>query len=332
MAEAPRGAHQDGENDRLSSASSDFLLLTTQTSPLLSPHAPIPLPRPRFLGVLLGAAVLDFAVTLYLALCVPVSDLPASAVAINLARPFVVAAAVSTKRAREMGPVMLGQATVSALVLLFRLNELVQTNAIPSPSPHSLFQLPFRLPHLPANVLNHVTLWYLVSFAFSLLHYALFAIFVGVRRRRNPFVERGPGGMRRSSTWGEQRWDGRTELVPGTGSVRSSRASGDDDDGLLVADAFEGGYSSAAEGSGDEDGTGLDSSLESEDEDDIIDIPRKQGGAGGSLRRRASRLSLRSPLLAPAPEDAQRSGGPGQRPPGLRASRNYGSINSLAGI
>ncbi|GAA5998212.1 uncharacterized protein JCM10292_001045 [Rhodotorula paludigena] len=330
MADAPPRAHQDGGFDRLSSASSDFLLLTTQSSPLLSPHAPIPLPRPRFLGVLLGAAVLDFAVTLYLALCVPVSDLPASAVAINLARPFVVAAAVSTKRAREMGPVMLGQATVSALVLLFRLNELVQTNAVPSPPSPTLFPLPFRLPHLPANVLNHVTLWYLVSFAFSLLHYALFAIFVGVRRRRNPFVGRGPGGMRRSSTWGEQRWDGRTELVPGTGSVRSSDAAGDDDEARLAAGVSEGGYSSAAAASGDEEGSGLDSSLESEDEDDIIDIPRHHGGAGGSLRQRTSRSSLCSPLLAP--EDAQRSGGLGQRPPGLRASRNYGSINSLAGI
>lgn len=101
-----------------SSSSSDFVLLTT-TTPLTHPAArpvgALPLPPPRFRPALQAAAVIDLAFVLgYGAFAtVPLADLPASAVALNVARSIVVLVAVSSSRVREKAPILLGQVIVS---------------------------------------------------------------------------------------------------------------------------------------------------------------------------------------------------------------------------
>ncbi|BGO90274.1 hypothetical protein NBRC10512_004795 [Rhodotorula toruloides] len=303
---------------------SGFVLLTTQTSPtaLSSPHRSthLPLPRPRFLPLLQLTAILDFAVTLWLGLRVGLARLPVSAVVLNSARPVAVVAVASSRNVREYGPVIIGQVMVSALVLLFRLNEVVQTsNTIASPKLPATrnYAETATSPTFFHRLFNPVTVWYLSSFAFSLLHYALFVIFVGIRRRRNPLA----GRMRRSSTWGEQRWEGREESVAAGSEAGESRGS--ERERLLSAEEedLETAY---GEASGGDDSSELGAS--SDDEDDIIDVPKR----GGELRNRASRASLLSARNAggnAAEVRARVASGPG-----LRASRNYGSINSLAGI
>ncbi|BGP01428.1 hypothetical protein NBRC10513v2_002382 [Rhodotorula toruloides] len=305
---------------------SGFVLLTTQTSPaaLSSPHPShrsthIPLPRPRFLPLLQVAAILDFAVTFWLGLRVGLARLPVSAVVLNLARPVAVVAVASSRNVREYGPVIIGQVMVSALVLLFRLNELVQTSTMPSSPKQPAITTHIETATSPTflhRLFNPVAIWYLTSFAFSLLHYALFVIFVGIRRRRNPLA----GRMRRSSTWGEQRWEGREESVAAGSEIGESRGS--ERERLLSADEadfeVEGG-----EASGEDDSSEFGAS--SEDEDDIIDVPKP----GGELRNRASRASLLSARNVGGAAEVRARTASG---PGLRASRNYGSINSLAGI
>lgn len=321
---------------------SGFVLLTTQTSPtaLSSPHRSthLPLPRPRFLPLLQLTAILDFAVTLWLGLRVGLARLPVSAVVLNSARPVAVVAVASSRNVREYGPVIIGQVMVrsqvpllallamtdiasrlqvSALVLLFRLNEVVQTsNTIASPKLPATrnYAETATSPTFFHRLFNPVTVWYLSSFAFSLLHYALFVIFVGIRRRRNPLA----GRMRRSSTWGEQRWEGREESVAAGSEAGESRGS--ERERLLSAEEedLETAY---GEASGGDDSSELGAS--SDDEDDIIDVPKR----GGELRNRASRASLLSARNAggnAAEVRARVASGPG-----LRASRNYGSINSL---
>ncbi|GAA5876407.1 hypothetical protein JCM1840_006014 [Sporobolomyces johnsonii] len=345
LAPAPddSSASRPSPRARLTSSSSDFVLLTTSTSPLLAPHAPphsthVPLPRPRFQPLLQLAALADFAFVLAYGATVPLSSLPKSAVALSLARSVVVGAAVSSSRVREMAPVLMGQVMVSALVLLFRINELVQTNSLASPSTPSPSPSPSRNAPSPApaaiplsHLLNPTTLWYLSSFLFSLLHYVLYLFFVGVRRRRNPFVGRaGGGGLRRrlQSEWGEQQWEGREESVGRPGSVRSAR-SGQEEVGV---EEEEEGFLPGAEEAGeaydeafDEGEEEDDLSSSSEDDDDIIDIPRVPGG---TLRSRTSRASL----LSTSPGARSRLEEPMARPQGLRASKGYGSIKSLAGI
>ncbi|GAA5913341.1 hypothetical protein JCM6882_004093 [Rhodosporidiobolus microsporus] len=344
--------------------SSDYVLLSHERSPLLppsttSPHplaSTTPLPRPRFIWVLQFACAVDLLVVLLTGAAVPLSALPKSAVGLSVARPVFVAAVVSSKRVRAMGPLLLGQIMVSLLVLLYRVNELVQRSStlslLLSFHPSSVSLLPSLQLHLPAltHLLNATTRWYLLSFLFSLLHYALFAIFVGVRRRRNPFAGGVAGrGMRRSATWGEQEWVGREEVVGVPTLARSrtrtfsrtSRGLGSGSDGAMSVaegetDAAEGEIEEELEDDNDDERTDLDDTeaSSSEDEDDIIDIPRNGavGGGAGALRNRASRASLlsvrgggegRSPPLSPP--DAE-------RPPGLRASRGFGSVRSLAGI
>ncbi|GAA5953264.1 hypothetical protein JCM21900_004467 [Sporobolomyces salmonicolor] len=320
---------------RLPSSSSDFVLLTTSTCPLLPPHAPphsthVPLPRPRFQPLLQLAALADLAFVLGYGATVPLSSLPKSAVALSLARSAAVGAAVSSSRVREMAPVLMGQAMVSALVLLFRVNELVQTRALPfrpTPTPPSLppsSPAPAAIPF--SHLLNRTTLWYLSSFLFSLLHYALYLVVVGVQRRRNPFVGRGSGGLRRrlQSEWREQRWDGREESVGTPGSVRSAESGQGEEEGeneLPVAEAEETGEASNEAFDDEEE----DVSSSSEDEDDIIDLPRVPGG---TLRSRTSRASV----LSTSPGARSRLEDPIGGPQGLRASKGYGSIKSLAGI
>ncbi|GAA5975866.1 hypothetical protein JCM10908_005308 [Rhodotorula pacifica] len=324
--------------------SSDFVLLTTAAAaearpatneserPHLDRFTRSVLPRPRFLPVLQGAAVLDLISTVVLALRVPIKALPPSTVAINLARSVVVGSVVSSARVRELGPVILAQLAVTALVLLFRLNELVQTNAAFSP-PSA------RAP----TFLNPTTEWYLASFAFSSLHYVLFAAFIGFTRERNPLA----GRMKRSSTWGEQRWEGTqvpvdTRATSVTGSVSSDgdrgNASSFSHRGSDIRDASvhsDNGDEEDATGASDRDLHDFSSDSDFDDENDIVDVPRRYHGGGltaatSTLRNRASYASLASTTGHPG---AESSTSPRKRTTsGLGVVRNYGSINSLAGI
>lgn len=221
---------------------------------------------------------------------------------------------------------------VTALVLLFRLNEVVQTNAAFSP--------PSSIGAAAADLLNPTTEWYLASFGWSGLHYLLYAAFVGFTRERNPLA----GRMKRSSTWGEQRWEGTQVAVDGAtlaaGSIRSrSRVSGGggtgSEAGRRLSDAQgEEAYSGSAE-EGNATGSDQDgSSSEEDDENDIVDVPRQYRGGGltaatSTLRHRPSHASLLS-VRGPVPADPSPSTSPRSRlASGLGAVRNYGSINSL---
>ncbi|BGP14315.1 hypothetical protein JCM10213v2_002262 [Rhodosporidiobolus nylandii] len=80
----------------------------------------------------------------------------------------------------------------------------------------------------------------------------------------------------------------------------------------------------------DTEGEDLDAEAEldgssSEDEDDIIDIPRHPGES--TLRNRTSRMSLWS-----AREGSGNPSSPERERVGLRASKRFGSMRSLAGI
>ncbi|GAA5976675.1 hypothetical protein JCM11641_005658 [Rhodosporidiobolus odoratus] len=289
---------------RPSNNSSDFLLLTHERSPLLtsssssSPHtAHSPshhaLPPPRYRWVLQTACIVDFTVTLSAAQAVSLSKIPITSLLLSLARPVVVGAAVSNSR-------------VSLLILLYRSNELVQRRSsppLPPNSPPSFCRVLIDLPPL-TQFTNPTTNWYLLSFSFSLLHYLLFAIFVDVRRRRNPFS--GSRGLRalgragRGQRWGEMEWEGREENVSSGGGGRgrrTSRALRSSEAGVsfvvddanvegrereLEAGEGEGEVGEEAEEERDDDELATTSSEdEDEDSDDIIDIPRR-GGVGGA--------------------------------------------------
>ncbi|GAA5826282.1 hypothetical protein JCM3770_001671 [Rhodotorula araucariae] len=266
---------------------------TSERTPLFASPSPPPAldgsdpRRPRSVPLLQLVALGDLVTTLTLAVRVPIRALPPSAVALNLGRPVLVGTVLSTRCVRDMAPVLLGQVVLSALVLLFRLNELVQKTAAP-------------LPALSAILRNPTTAWYLASFAFSLTHYALFAAVVGVRRRR-------------AHGTAEVHWDGvvehvRTRSLGGQDSVDGSSSAAADDEGAAATAAL----------ASSEDDAGS-----SDDQDDIIDVPSVHDS--GTLRHRASRASLLSAFSPPRRE------GDGDRP-GLKASRGYGSIRSLAGI
>ncbi|GAA6005780.1 hypothetical protein JCM11491_004007 [Sporobolomyces phaffii] len=318
-----------------SASSSEFLLLTTDPSTALLAHpSSIPLAPPRFRLVLQVAAVLDLVTVLGYGSRVPLSELPPSAIVINSTRSLVVLAAVSSRRVREHAPVLLAQLIVSALVLLYRFNELIQTSS-------SLALPPVFASH---RLLNRISIWYGASFAWAVAHYILFVLFIGVGKRRNPFVERPPNGARRHSsrrrrrsTWNEHRWEGRQESVSATTrpGVRSNSLSqegrGERDEGHRSPgnneDEAEEGFLSGGDDDEDDDEDAqsagsdsfdLDSSEEeSDDDDDLIDIP-KPGHSNATLRNRASRASL---LSLPAQ--------PVSRENALQASRNYGSMRSL---
>lgn len=218
-------------------------------------------------------------------------------------------------------------------MLLFRLNELVQTNAAFSP-PSSIGDAATAA----ADFLNPTTEWYLASFGWSCLHYLLFAAFVGFTRERNPLA----GRMKRSSTWGEQGWEGTQVAVDGAtlaGSIRSRSSvsggrAGSDAGGRAPVGDGEYAYSGSPE-EGSATGSDLDgSSSEEDDENDIVDVPRQYRGGGltaatSTLRHRSSYASFLR-VRGPAQADPALSTSPRSRlASGLGAVRNYGSINSL---
>lgn len=194
-----------------------------------------------------------------------------------------------------------------------------------------------RSSHRPA------TEWYLASFGFSCLHYLLYAAFVGFARERNPLA----GRMKRSATWGEQRWDGTQVAVDGAtlaGSIRSRSSSGGHVDrgngasGGIRRDGDEW----VPHGPGEEEGGPLASedddegfSSEEDDEDDIVDVPRRYHGggltaaSGATLRHRASQASLLSVAESVQSLGRQPTSPRSRAASGLGAVRNYGSINSL---
>ncbi|GAA6034819.1 hypothetical protein JCM8097_009314 [Rhodosporidiobolus ruineniae] len=388
-----------------STSTSSFVLLTTERSPLLSspssassplrPLAPS-LPRPRLTWLLQLFCIADLTLVLLAGLAVPLSTLPKSALALSLLRPVVVFAVVSSQRVRQRGVIIIAQVLVSFLILLYRLNERVQTSS-PSPpsSPPPREDTPGSKDDddpLPPFLRSPTTRWYLLSFALSLAHYALFACVVGVRRQRNPLAGR------RDGAWGETEWEGREESVAGLGECealaggrrprvrgrtvsRASRlsltgggaASASSAAGSSTAGAGGAGVSPASIGGEEDDAElgeevleeedapslspstsdeedallGLDDPLpsSSEDEDDIIDIPRPYsalgggggagGGGSGELRHRASRASLLSTRTwARVGEEGRSppnpsSGEEGRPTTGLRASRGFGSTRSL---
>ncbi|GAA5873164.1 hypothetical protein JCM16303_006958 [Sporobolomyces ruberrimus] len=338
---------------RSSTASSDFLLLTTEheSTPLLSPSpsSSIPLPPPRFRPLLQLAAVLDLVCVLGYGSTGPLTKLPLSAVSLNSLRPCIVLYAVTSVKVRENAPVLLGQFIVSSLVLLYRLNELVQTTSSTSPPPTSL------LPSLPARFSNPISTWYLTSFLFSLLHYILYILFVGIRKRRNPFNgsagttrrnrSASKGKVRRTlrrNTWTEETWEGRQEWVS---SRRSVGSNDEEDDGEQLGRDGDRGFEEEEEGRPGQKGEGETESIlssleegsisdlssstsssdeeEEEDENELIDIPKPGHTLHGTnmLRNRSSRTSLLSlPLSEPS------TSGRGNA---LKASRGYGSMRSL---
>ncbi|GAA5860073.1 hypothetical protein JCM8547_003084 [Rhodosporidiobolus lusitaniae] len=368
------------------SSSSNFLLLTTHPatdrSPLLASSPPshpstsptsspsLALPRPRFLWLLQLFCLVDFSLVLGTGFAVPLHKLPWSTLLLSLARPVFLLAVYSRREVRGLGVLIIGQVLVSLLVLLYRLNELVQTSTTSlslSLSPSSLLSL--SRPHLPTlpYLLNPTSRWYLLSFSLSLSHYILFALVIGVRRRRNPFAGR---GVRGGTGWGEMEWEGVEEEVNAAGAARAggryrrgrtvSRASrmsaasrGGGGGGELeqrpegevevregeveeefTDDEEEDGSLPEREEGGEGDGEFEGETSSSEDEDDIIDIPRSGGlgGAGGTLRHRPSRGSILSSFDAARSPPSPSGGAAGDNRPGLRASRGFGSMRSLAGI
>lgn len=154
--------------------------------------------------------------------------------------------------------------------------------------------------------------------------------------------------MKRSSTWGEQRWEGTQETVdPGLedGSIRTRSSRGhryQNSRGSVSSSAAgssnTGGHGILSESEEDDSANELGNlSSEEEDEDDIIDIPRRYTGGGltrsvsGALRHRASRASLLSTASSSRrAEEGRPATSPRNRvASGLGLVRNYGSINSI---
>lgn len=265
-------------------------------------------------------------------------------------RPVLIFGIVTSARVRERGYLVLAQlmvrcvrivgglstfakspcVQVSFLVTLYHVNELVQRKdvsfLVSPPQSSSRLQADNAAPSLagtpsPINALtvafNSATTFYFGSFAFSLLHYILFALVIGIRRRRNPFANRRVSGFR-GSTWGEQGWEGVEELVR------------PDDE---LSDGGEGDVGAEGDELLDDD---EDASSSEDDEDDIVDVARP------SLRSRASRASMwtaggheESPHRGGDESDSgstlprSRSRQAGLQDSGLRNSSKYGSIHSL---
>ncbi|GAA6064759.1 hypothetical protein JCM10212_002310 [Sporobolomyces blumeae] len=145
-------------------------------------------------------------------------SVPWSSVVLNSVRPVsVLACAVSGPTVLERcGPVILGQTILAALVLLYRLNELVQRSSSSSTATSVPTTLDVDLdpvmsirtvqqqqrrqaqeegggrgPDVPPGpgeaarwYDNPITAWYVACFALSLVHYVLFLSLVGIERRR----------------------------------------------------------------------------------------------------------------------------------------------------
>lgn len=133
--------------------------------------------------------------------------------------------------------------------------------------------------------------------------------------------------MRRRSTWGEEHWNGREDVVSGariSASFTRSLPEGEDDvDGTQGLGSIDGNGQDLErdeeEDYEEEDESGFvisgssEDESDSEDENEIIDIPRP----GQVLRNRSSRASLLSLPTTTA------------RGNSLKASRDYGSMRSL---
>lgn len=140
------------------SDSSDYLLLTTtEHSPLLpssassaptsSPNRPRP---PRAAALVQLAALADTCTTVALALRVPVTALPPSAVALNVARGLVVAGAVAVASGAHLAPVMMGQLVVRPRSLSLCGCERSRVRPLtPPPAPRALAALDPRPPVPP---------------------------------------------------------------------------------------------------------------------------------------------------------------------------------------
>jgi hypothetical protein len=179
-------------------------------------------------------------------------------------------------------------AQVTFLVILYRMNELIQTR-------------PDR--DAPRWDPSPTTTYLATSFAFSLAHYALYAIVVGIRRLRNMHVV--PVGTGRASTYG------------GEGEQHDEREASVRFDPDTIHE--ESGYIS--ERFADEEYDGSDSDTTT-DEDEIIDIPH--------LRSRASRITVRSEDGLHRERSRERErGSVHNTSPRARRVRQYGSINSL---
>jgi hypothetical protein len=147
---------------RSSTASSDFLLLTTEheSTPLLSPSpsSSIPLPPPRFRPLLQLAAVLDLVCVLGYGSTGPLTKLPLSAVSLNSLRPCIVLYAVTSVKVRENAPVLLGQFIVSlspSFLHIRKLHTLISPRVLaglfPSPSLPTQRTSPNYLFHFPTS-------------------------------------------------------------------------------------------------------------------------------------------------------------------------------------
>ncbi|KAL8286845.1 hypothetical protein RQP46_003851 [Phenoliferia psychrophenolica] len=316
---------------------SAFLLLSTEPATSASTPPPLyALPRPRSIPLLATAGLADLVVALYFtAIALRDPGLGFGALFLwGLARPFVVLGVISSVRVRERSWVVLAQVVMTALVCLYHFNELIQTRRERAPHsspPTSRTDATAAAHRSQSDAFVPETRYIIVSLAFSVLHYALFAIFIGIRRRSNPFVgRRAPRGV--SGTWAEQAWLGSEE------SVRTALGSGSGPRGRTLSSATRTGIllgveeEELYESDDGEDASGeSESDGEETDQDDIIDIPIR----GGSMRRQ-SRLTLRDAEMDREPsrertlsnERAAREAtvvGNGD----LRASTRFGSIKSL---
>lgn len=140
----------------------------------------------------------------------------------------------SSKKVRDRGWVLLAQMAVCAqcwskplvpknscrialeqttfLVSLYHLNELVQQRSRPR-DPPTLLTPPSLLPSQTASYL-------FISLFFSVLHYSLYALVVGIRRRVSPNAGRSVGAR---GPWEETTWHGTVREV--RGSMRKRRGS-----------------------------------------------------------------------------------------------------------
>lgn len=260
------------------------------------------LPRPRYLVIPAVACLADWGLSF--AYLWSLGEWEPGLVTLfvwGLLRPVIVLLVLRSRRIRELSWVVLAQVVVrpllrsfllrrahppflqiTLLVALYRLNVLVQSRPDSSgPNPWDP---------------SPTTRFLVLSLGFSILHYLLYATFVGIRRRSNPFAGRAGATGLRGSTWGEQRWEGEVESVRGdteeVGELEEEEESEEDTDS------------------------------ETEDEDEIIDMPKP-----ATLRSRSSRMTLRGEEGRSRSRERRESMSPSER--GLRVVTRYGSINSL---
>ncbi|KAM0748964.1 hypothetical protein T439DRAFT_58586 [Meredithblackwellia eburnea MCA 4105] len=300
-------------NSAPDASGSAFVLLSSApatTSASASQPIIYTIPRPRQVPILAIVALVDLACSIYFSVLSSRHSHPDISTGAlytwGLVRPLAVFYILQSHRVRDRGWFILAQ-LITAVVCLYHLNELIQSHRRPPP---------------------HTTRFILVSLFISLVHYALFASFIGIRR---PSRARG--------VWGEQVWEGREEDViirddTGRTSRRTSMVRGNShastSRGERAEDEFEGHEFEDGEDDsllGDDDSS---DDGEETDEDDIIDMPKHGGPTSSELLRKASRASLRAQEEGAAAATAGRStiSAVGD----IRSSNRYGSITSLAGI